>query len=149
MKFLHSLFREFQNQELGQSKMCETKIKSWSKQTEFFFSVEKDTKLVEMWWKKFRDLKQHQIFQNHLFQTAKIRFSSSMTISKFFLIFFSGKRAGFIQTLLKTTVKIPPNIQCRHSQGFMLSHVNSPWPSLILRRTLAADLRSVVQIRWV
>ena len=32
-----------------------------------------------------------------------------------FLNFFSGKRAGFIQTLLKTTVKIPPNIQCRHS----------------------------------
>lgn len=47
MKFLHSLFREFQNRELGQSKMHEMKIKSWSKQTEFFFSVEKDRNMVE------------------------------------------------------------------------------------------------------
>ena len=48
MKFLHSLFREFQSQELGQSKMCETKIKSWSKHLLSSFFLWRKT---ENWWK--------------------------------------------------------------------------------------------------
>ena len=85
MKFLHSLFREFQNRELGQSKMHEMKIKSWSKQTEFFFSVEKDRNMVE----EVQRPKTTPDVPKSVIPNRKIRvFIPHESISKFFLIFF-------------------------------------------------------------
>ena len=108
---------------LGSSKSGTRSIKdawnineSLSKQTEFFFLWKKDRKVMEIWWKKFRDVYWHQISQNQLFQTAKIRFWSSMSMfpMQVFLNFYSDKRARFIQTLLKIIREIPSNILHRH-----------------------------------
>jgi len=92
-------------------KACQSKLSS-------FFLWKKDRKVMEIWWKKFRDVYWHQISQNQLFQTAKSGFDPAWVCFQVFLNFYSGKRAGFIQTLenhrrKKVSSQITPKQCCR------------------------------------
>ena len=105
-------------------KTCQSKLSS-------FFSG----KRTEKWWKSggrnsetYIDTRSPKINYS---KQQKSGFDPAWVCFQVFLNFYSDKRTGFIQTLLKIIWEIPSNILHRHNFCRALSHVNTPCrPSL-------------------